>query len=94
MKKIICIVLLAWLAACGQKLSGTYTDKYDIIEMTFTSGDKLRWGAMGMQTELEYTVEGKDIKVQNPQGGATLIFTLNEDGSISAMGSTLRKKEK
>lgn len=94
MKTIICVFLLAWLSACGQKLSGTYTDKYGVVEMTFSSSDKLRWNTMGFQTELDYTVEGDDIKVQNPQGGATLIFTLNKDGSISGMGSTLRKKEK
>lgn len=92
MKKIIIACVFMGLAACGQKYSGTYTDQTGILEMTFKSSDKLRWGGMGMQTELDDTVDGDELKIAGPQGG-TLIFTRQKDGSLAGMGVVLRKKE-
>ena len=79
------------LAACGKKLDGTYTDSMGIMEFTFASNGKVVQSQLGMRVELPYEVDGKDVRIQSPQG--TLLLTLNNDGTIQGpMGMTLKRK--
>lgn len=94
MKKTIIVACALFLAACGQSLSGTYSDETGMMNYRFESGGKVYMEMMGMETELKYEVDGKKVKIQNPQGG-NMIFTLLDDGSIQGlMGAKLYKDGK
>src|SRR5438093_13367895 len=71
------------IAACGgSKLDGTYTDEMGLTNYRFTSGGKVYMSVMGIETELNYEVDGNKVKIGAPQGG-NLIFTLLADGALS-----------
>jgi hypothetical protein len=71
------------IAACGgSKLDGTYTDEMGLTTYRFTSGGKVYMSVMGIETELNYKVDGDKVKIGAPQGG-NLIFTLLADGALS-----------
>ena len=71
------------IAACGgSKLDGTYTDEMGVTSYRFTSGGKVYVSVMGIETELNYEVDGNKVKIGAPQGG-NLIFTLLADGGLS-----------
>lgn len=95
MKKIIIAACAMFVAACGQSLSGTYTDESGVASYRFESGGKVYVDVAGlMESELKYEVDGKKVKIQNPQGG-NMIFTLLDNGSIQGpMGITLSKDGK
>jgi outer membrane lipopolysaccharide assembly protein LptE/RlpB len=95
MKKSIVVACVLFLAACGQGLSGTYTDETGTTSYRFESGGKVYVDVAGlMESELKYEVDGKKVKIQNPQGG-NMIFTLLDDGSIQGMmGMKLSKNGK
>ncbi|HDR9128359.1 TPA: hypothetical protein QDB31_005454 [Burkholderia vietnamiensis] len=92
MKKSLGLILVPFLlAACGQKLSGTYTDASKIAKFTFESGNKvLVGGGFGPELELSYEVDGNKLKITSPEG--TQVFTLNDDGSIEGPTGKLRKQ--
>ena len=94
-KSIIFIIATLVLSACGSGLDGTYSDKMGVIEYKFESSGKVYASAIGMETELEYTVEGNKVKITVPGGkGGNQILTLQDDGSLSGpMGITLTKKD-
>jgi len=71
------------IAACGgPKLDGTYTDQMGMTSYRFTSGGNVYMSVMGIETELNYKVDGDKVKIGAPQGG-NLIFTLLPDGALS-----------
>lgn len=94
MKKLLFTTVLAMLlTACGKSLDGTYVDGSGMMEYKFESNGKVYAGAMGMETELEYEIDGEKLKIYAPDG-ENQILTLNEDGTIGGpMGITLKKKE-
>lgn len=56
------IVLAAPLvAACG-KLDGTYADKTGLLEIDFKSSDKANLNTMAGKIEVDYEVNGKEVK--------------------------------
>jgi hypothetical protein len=73
------------LAACSKSLSGTYVGTATIMgqevhrEMEFVSGDKVRMEGM----EFPYSIDGKDLKIISAEKGGTLIYKINDDGSIT-----------
>jgi hypothetical protein len=100
MRKVFFIAVFLFLSACGSKLNGTYTSEPSPLgEMGNQSfrfeGSKVYMSVMGMETELKYSMDGNKIKMEYPQsqGGANMILTLNDDGSISGpMGMKFTKK--
>ena len=72
------------IAACGggAKLDGTYTDEMGLTSYRFTSGGKVYVSAMGIETELNYRVDGDKVKIGTPQG-PNMIFTLLPGGALS-----------
>ncbi|WP_430227723.1 hypothetical protein [Paraburkholderia tropica] len=92
MKKFIAVIAIPLLlAACGQKLSGTYTDANKIGKLTFESGNKvLVGGGFGPELELTYEVDGSKLKITSPEG--TQVFTINDDGSIQGPTGKLKKQ--
>lgn len=73
------------LAACGSRLTGTYTDPMGIASYTFQSNGKVEMNAMGTAMELKYEVHGNKVKFVLP-GGSAQVLTIQPDGSISGPG--------
>jgi outer membrane lipopolysaccharide assembly protein LptE/RlpB len=93
MKLMLFLVAALLLSACGSKLDGTYADEKEMINVTFKSNGKVSQSAMGMETEMNYEVEGNKIKILMPQGA--IVWTLQDDGSIlGPVGIKLTKRKK
>ncbi len=93
MKKALLFTASALLlAACGQKLSGTYVDNKLDTKLTFESSSKVIFeGGLSPKTELSYEIDGKNLKLTSPEG--TQVLTLSDDGSIQGpMGLNLKKQ--
>jgi len=83
MRALFWLVAALSFAACGSKLDGTYTDETGIVTLSFKSNGKVSQSVMGMETEWNYEVEENKIKVLMPQG--TMVWTLQDDGSIQGL---------
>lgn len=87
MKKYFLIALMSIsLAACGKKLSGTYEvvdpkSMTGMISIEFTSGSKAIMNSMGAKAEVDYSIDGKNLKIEAP-GAGNQIMTIQGDGSI------------
>ncbi len=82
------------LAACGSKskLDGMYSDELGATSYTFKSNGKVSISAMGTQvSETNYEVDGNKVKI-GP--GGNLVMTLQDDGSMQAMGIKFTKQKK
>lgn len=79
-------------AGCG-KLDGSYADKTGIFQIDFKSGDKANLNTMGGKIEVDYEINGKEVKVKSPQG--TMIATVADDGCLDfggLFGKVCKKK--
>lgn len=93
MKKRIAFVATAlMLSACGQKLTGTYADKDNMLALTFESGGKVLEHSIGPDMELNYEMDGDKVKLQTPQG--TMVLTMKNDGSIAGPTGLMKKQDK
>lgn len=91
MKKVFLILAIALLAACGQKIEGTYINDTSGRGFTFQSdGTVIARNNTGKAIgEQKYTVEGNQIKF-----GSFAIFKISADGSLdggSAHGRYVKK---
>lgn len=75
------------LAGCGKSLSGVYEQvpgnkgMVDVgLSIEFTSGDKAYMSVMGVKTEVKYSIDGKNLKIEN--AGVNQIMTIQDDGTI------------
>jgi len=97
MKIGILVIAVLLLSGCGSKIDGTYTDSSRTVTYTFKSNGTVLMSTMGTEVELKYEVDGDKIKIQTgaPQGSASLVLTLLDDGSIQGpMGIKLTKEKK
>lgn len=88
-----CIVAgLVWLlAACGQNLDGVYKDDLGLQKYEFQGNGTVYVSTMGVTREATYVVEDKKVKITHD--GETIIYDLNEDGTIKGpLGMTLRSE--
>lgn len=76
MRYLLVFVLVAMLAGCGHKLSGTYADEDNIMSLTFNKNGKVLMGS----NELDYEVDGDLVKLKSPMG--TQVMHLQSDGTI------------
>jgi len=86
-----CIVLglVGLLAACGNKLEGVYKDDLGLQKYEFQGNGTVYVSTMGVTREAAYEVEDKKVKITSD--GDTIIYDLNEDGTIKGpLGMTLR----
>lgn len=83
------LVLTGLLAACGKSLSGVYKDDLGLQKYEFQGNGTVYVSTMGITREATYVVE--DNKVKITADGETLIYDLNQDGTIKGpLGMTLR----
>lgn len=78
----VCIVVgfVALLAACGQSLDGVYKDDLGLQKYEFQGNGTVYVSTMGVTREATYVVEDKKVKITSD--GETIIYDLNEDGTI------------
>lgn len=82
-------VLACLLAACGQNLNGVYKDELGLQKYEFQGNGTVYVSTMGVTREAAYTVEDKKVKIT--KDGDTLIYDLNDDGTIKGpLGMTLK----
>ena len=84
---LMAIFVSLLVAGCGKSISGVYEqvpgDKgmVDVgLSIEFTSGDKAYMSVMGAKTEVKYSIDGKNLKIEN--AGVNQIMTIQDDGSI------------
>lgn len=94
MKKLLALLALTLLAACGPKIEGTYADKIGLTEYEFRSGGKVYLRTLGTETELKYSLDGDKVTIELPTGG-NQVFTLLENGHLQGpLNISLEKKKK
>lgn len=92
MLKVILVIMVLFLSACGKSIEGTYTDAMGLSSYTFSSGGKAYVGMMGIESEMTYEVDGKRVKLMTPQGN--MVLQLMEDGTLQGpMGIVYSKKK-
>lgn len=95
MKKYLLLAVVCLLAACSQGVNGVYADAMGVSRYTFESGGKLTIETMGIAQETTYERDGDQVKIALPQKGASITFTLEEDGSLQGpLGIRLEKTDK
>lgn len=90
-----CIVVgfVALLAACGQSLDGVYKDDLGLQKYEFQGNGTVYVSTMGVTREATYVVEDKKVKITSD--GETIIYDLNEDGTIKGpLGMRLKPEAK
>jgi hypothetical protein len=88
-----CIVLglVGLLAACGNNLEGVYKDDLGLQKYEFQGNGTVYVSTMGVTREAAYVVEDNKVKITTD--GDTIIYDLNEDGTIKGpLGMTLRQE--
>lgn len=91
MRRLALMLAVLWLAACGRSLEGSYTDAMGVTRYTFQRGGVVYFSVMGVETELEYSIDGDRVVIGKPEGN--LVLTLDADGSLRGpMGFRLTKE--
>jgi len=96
------ILAVASISGCGKSLSGIYEqvpgDKgmVDVgFSIEFVSGEKAYMSVMGVKTEVKYSIDGKNLKIEN--AGVNQIMAIQDDGSIlypvPMVGNVVLKKK-
>ncbi|HEX4843672.1 MAG TPA: hypothetical protein VFV57_08365 [Limnobacter sp.] len=77
------------LAACSKGLDGVYKDELGIQKYEFQSDGTVYISTMGVTKESKYVVEDSKVKISSE--GDTIIYDLNQDGTIKGpLGMTLK----
>lgn len=103
-KYFLLITLLTsfFIIGCGSRLSGVYEQvpsgkgMVDVgLSLEFTSSEKAYMSVMGVKTEVKYSIDGKNLKIEN--AGVNQIMTIQDDGSIiyplPMVGNIILKKK-
>lgn len=99
---LLVVFVVVFISGCGKNLSGVYEqvpgDKgmVDVgLSIEFVSGEKAYMSVMGVKTEVKYSIDGKNLKIEN--AGVNQIMTIQDDGSIlyplPMVGSVVLKKK-
>lgn len=84
MKNKLCLVVaigvILIVSACGNSMSGKYTDKNKMVEVEFKSGSKFVMSAMGVGREGNYSKDGDSVKLDF--GVENIILKMDKDGCI------------
>lgn len=89
----VVLALVLVTAACGSKVSGTYSNENGFVVLDLRSGGKASLTMMGEVTECTFTVDGDKLTLECK--GDKLVFTIHDDGSLTGPGfiGMLRKKK-
>jgi len=73
------------LSGCGQGFSGDYEDAVG-IKYSFQNDGKLTIHALGTERKMQFTRDGRVVKIGDPQGGTTLTLNILDDGTLQGEG--------
>lgn len=98
MCKLVVVLLIFFLSACGSGFDGIYTDPSGIFKHTFEPDGKLVLTVKGAQSEIlldEYTykIENRKVVIPLPSEGKSMVWPILSDGSIEGPSKLLLKKE-
>jgi hypothetical protein len=88
---VLLAALLPW--GCTRRgLSGEYADEMGVSSYTFKPNGKVVMSTLGARMELDYELDGNDVKIKMP--GATMLLGIEKDGALAGpMGVRYRKRE-
>lgn len=72
MRVLLTLLVASGLAGCNRGLHGTYSDRMGAMQYRFKSGGNVSVAVMGIETELKYRLEGRQVKIISPQGNQVL----------------------
>lgn len=83
-KRLSIVSLMLLLSACSDGMKGTFeVGAMGTQSLTFHGNGEATQVVGGMETELEYEVEGDNIKLRNPaQPGVTLVLTRKDADTL------------
>lgn len=90
MKRATMILLISLLAACGSRLSGTYTDYGRLLEVEFSYFGKVEVKVNGQTQQGRYARDGDKLHLTMADG-SSFDWTVNEDGTIESLFGRLQK---
>ncbi|RZV37243.1 MAG: hypothetical protein EX272_05815 [Chromatiales bacterium] len=73
------LVISAALVACGNRVSGTYTDDAGVTRYTFAGNGAVTIHVLGAEVDAEYSLDGDKVLVSSAQGTVVL---LRRDGRL------------
>ena len=78
------VVLVLLLEGCSAKLNGTYTMATNIgkSSLIFDGSNKVIMDFAGTKLEVQYKIDGKNIKIDNGPGMGVMILTMIDDKTI------------
>ncbi len=90
---LVAVALVVATPGCSRGgIDGEYADEMGVTSYTFKPGGKVILSSLGARMELDYAVDGKDVKILMPGGGA-MVLTVLDDGSLGGgpLGMKYRK---
>ncbi|MGB5211083.1 MAG: hypothetical protein WBN31_02725 [Gammaproteobacteria bacterium] len=78
------------LSACGDNLSGTYSDGAGVTQYEFAEDGNVNISVLGSDVVAEYRIDGDKILVSSAQG--TVVLTRRGDRLYGPMGLQLTRK--
>jgi hypothetical protein len=76
--------LLKRIVARGPRLEGRYTNSQALVDLQFKDNNKVNQITLFGTTEIDYEVDGKEVKLKAPTG--TMVGTIGDDGCINFGG--------
>lgn len=90
-KRCWVFLLAIFLLACGKKIEGTFEDPIGLSRYTFNKNGTALVEMLGVETELEYEVEGDRVKLLTKDG--KIILRMRDSKTLEGpMGIVLSKK--
>jgi hypothetical protein len=93
-RRLLLVGMAAWLGVaiigCGSKVSGKYSTSGGEMTIVFNSGQATLSDILGNTETADYSIDGKTVTIKTKDRG-DLQFTLQDDGSLTGQGVTLKK---
>lgn len=90
MKRFLMVLAISLLAACGGRISGTYTDYGRLLKVQFSYSGKVVVQVNGQTQDGRYERDGNKLRLTMADG-STLDWTVNDDGSIESLFGRLQE---
>lgn len=86
-KNLFASICLLLLVACGNAVTGTWTDDADVTQYAFSRNGTVTITVLGSNVEAEYRKDGDKILVSSAQG--TVVLTQRDGDLYGPMGLRL-----
>ena len=90
-RSVTILALLAFAAACGDDVSGTYADEGSVTAYQFHGDGRVTISVLGTTVPAEYSQQGDRVLVTSAQG--TVVLREQDDRLYGPMGLELVKRQ-